>query len=318
MNKAKEGDEYISRKRRNVDLIVSLDQHDNDNSKLLLNNKKKKKKRTIVTNKNNHNNNESNIDDIDQIVYDEDATIDNCIVDESIHNEKNNSSSSSTTTINSAISKDICKVSWGKVVEIFTQSFENVFTVNSKLYFDVAMQKIDGATVKWCPIILLDTLISFAVESSNESKFNEALKRKFNQYNALHQAVCAVVSESYIFNSKDLIKNNKFHNNIETFPINIKVIDIPDEWMEIEKFKTYACCHVLGSKSNYKMIEIVDSLISHHYVKEVGIVEAIKIVVSKIYKDHFTMTSLDNIADFHNQGFSYTNEQETSSGNIER
>jgi hypothetical protein len=115
-----------------------------------------------------------------------------------------------------------------------------------------------------------------------------------------------------------LIKSNKFHNIIETFPINIKVVDIPDEWMEIEKFKTYACCHVLGSKSNYKMIEIVDSLLSHHYVKEVGIVEAIKIVVSKIYKDHFTMTSLDNIVDFHNQGFNQTNEQETSSGNIER
>jgi len=316
MNKAKEGGEYKNKKRRNVDLKASLDEHDNAKSKLLLN-KKKKKKRTIVTNNYNHNNNESNIDDIDQNTYDKSATIDNCIVDETIHNEKNNSSSSSA-TINSAISKDICRLSWGKVVEIFTQLFESVFTVNSKLYFDVAMQKIDGATGKWCPIILLDTLISFAVESSNESKFNEALKRKFNQYNALHQAVCTVVSETFIFNSKDLIKSNKFHNIIETFPINIKVVDIPDEWMEIEKFKTYACCHVLGSKSNYKMIEIVDSLISHHYLKEVGIVEAIKIVVSKIYKDHFTMTSLDNIVDFHNQGFNQTNEQETSSGNIER
>lgn len=193
-------------------------------------------------------------------------------------------------------SKDILllELSWGKIVTVFTLLFEKVFTVSSKLYLDVASNKIDGATVKWCPIILLDTLISLAIENSTESKYDEVLKRKFNQYSALHSAVCVVVSEAYVKNSFKFMKSGSNYN-METFPVNIDIL-VPDEWATIGNYKNHTCSQVMVSKSMKKMNEIVDFLFSHRVIKEKGIVDVLKVVVSNIYNEHFRVSNPDNVA----------------------
>ena len=229
----------------------------------------------------------------------------------STNNNSNSSSNNNSTDI--ILPKDILQISWGKIVTAFTSMFGNVFTVNSKLYFDVVSQKIDGATVKWCPIILLDTLISMATENAFKLKCNETLKRKFNQYNALHKTVCDIVSETYVANSfSNLIKSNNNTNNIEVFPTNLYIIDIPNEWQTPSNFKNHTCHQISSSKSNYKMIEIVNNLISHNIIKENGIIVVIKTVVSTIYKQHFNTIRVNNIVDSNNQDLIHYDEHKSS------
>ena len=200
----------------------------------------------------------------------------------------NNTSSSSFSYRNDTdeiLPKDVLQISWQKIVIAFTSMFNSVFAANSKLYLDVASAKIDGASAKWCPIIILDTLISVLTDNSIELKCNETLRRKFNQYRALHKAVCDVVSEVYVASSfNSLIKND---NNPAIFPINIDVIDVPTEWFTNTSFVKHTCHLNPSTKSYHKMNEVVTNLISHYIIRENGILFVIKTVVRNIYTQHF-------------------------------
>ncbi len=321
MSKNKHDKKYMSTKRKDIDQnnAVELDNGDNnttDTSKLKRN--RNDDLNTI---------NSSIIDDAIPIVengltdsskdirlnnfYEADSGNNNSSSSISPSNNGNSSSNNNSTDI--IFPKDILEISWGKIVTSFTSMFDNVFTVNSKLYFDVVSQKIDGATVKWCPIILLDTLISMATANTFKLKNNETLKRKFNQYNALHKSVCDIVSETYVANSlSNMAKSNINTNNIKVFPTNLDIIDIPNEWQTVTNFKNHTCHQILSSKSNYKMIEIVNNLISHNIIKENGILVVIKTVVSTIYKQHFSNIRINNNVYSNNQDLIRYDEHKSS------
>lgn len=311
MSKNKEDAKYRSKKIKYIDQTCVSEIHNESIDNKVTNNNTKSK---LYSNTNGNNNNNNNIQTIESHQQSTNQ-------DELFHDNNNNHDIYVNRDTNNTNNSDnnsvlLLEISWQKIITIFTLLFENTFAVNSKLYFDVALQKIDGATAKWCPIILLDTLISLLMEN-NESRCNEVLRRKFNQYSSLHEAVCTVVSETYVLNSFNFIKRNKNYYHKEKFPIDINIIDIPDEWMTSDKFRRNASFQLLGTKSNHKMIEIVDTLISHHIINENGIVNIIKPVVSKIYKEHFVILDLDNIVD--NQGFVHLYRQNSNAtNNIER
>ena len=310
MSKNKEDAKYSSKKRKNIDSTYVSEIHNEGIDNKVTNNNTKSKLYSNTNGNNKINNNiqtiESNQQSTNQDVLFNDNNNNHDIYTNRDNNNTNNSDNNSVLLL---------EISWQKITTIFTSLFENTFAVNSKLYFDVALQKIDGATTKWCPIILLDALISLLMES-NESRCN-ALKRKFNQYSSLHEAVCTVVSETYVLNSFNFIKRNNNYYHKEKFPIDINIIDIPDEWMTSDKFRLNSSFQLLGTKSNRKMMEIVDTLISHHIINENGIVDIIKPVVSKIYKEHFVILDPDNIVD--NQGFVHLYRQNSNViNNIER
>ncbi len=258
------------------------------------------------------------------IVTGSDPDVSVCDTIESIHDYNLQNEGVTISTINgndmTLLSKDVLEISWEKIVASFTFMFENIFTENSKLYFDVARKKLDGATVKWCPIILLDTLISFATENSIKLKCNEALKRKFNQYNALHKAICDVVSETYVANSYyRLIKTrNHINNYTEIFTVNINIVDIPNEWTTANNFKIYTCYPISTSKINYKVNEMVDRLISHDIIKEKEIMEVVKTVVTNIYKKHFIIARVNNAIGLQKQDSNNFSELQTSIIDINR
>ena len=201
----------------------------------------------------------------------------------------NNTSSSSFSYSNNTdiiLPKDVLQISWKKIVIAFTLMFNSIFAANSRLYLDVVSEIIDGASAKWCPLIILDTLISIFADNSIKFKYNETLKRRFNQYHVLHKAVCDVVSEVYVANSfNSLIKSND--NNDKIFPINIDIIDVPNEWFTNTNFINHTFHLIPSTKSNQKMNEVVNNLISHNIIKENGILFVIKTVVSNIYIQHF-------------------------------
>ena len=298
---------YIGKSRKIVDLVNALEL--NNDGKHSNNNISKKLKRQDILNNTNYtaDDNETNLGVSSSGKMK--RVVDNSLENDGVTIGHVDCNANANDIV--LLSKDELDLSWKKIVVSFTSIFENVITENSKLYFDIACKKIDGATVKWCPIILLDTLISIKLGR------NEILKRKFNQYNALRQAICDVVSESYValcYRKLIQTSNNNYENNsnIDVFPIDINIIDIPNHWILGKDFKAYSCNLASVSKSNRKMNGTVDILISHDVIKGIEIIELIKTVATNIYKQHFIEARLNSTVGLHRQGLNGVNERQTS------
>ena len=75
-------------------------------------------------------------------------------------------------------------ISWNDVVNLFRSQFDLYFeSVSRKAHLDCADLRdkvIDGAKNKWCPILLLDAIVSLILDPKIRSQ-QPCQKRGFNQ-----------------------------------------------------------------------------------------------------------------------------------------
>ena len=199
------------------------------------------------------------------------------------------------------ISLEVFAIPWNDVIKLFEGEFDNIFGTSScKAHLDVSEVLVDGAKGRWKHVLLLDTIVAFALGLEKARPDSE--RRRFNQYSTLRECVVTIFhrlwvefvtkQQTYLVeklketsDQSEVLKIYKIIQNLAILPKKIRVTGVSFPWHDCIILKNHLLAQSTA-KSWKKREESVTFLIDKLQQYNGTLLELYSEVVNKLYYQH--------------------------------